>query len=384
MFRLCFNLYFYYVYGNNPSNIIEAQNFIFYFKVTKESKKIIPFVTFLNEKQPNFLNTQIKSFIKKRDAMFYLPLLNDELFFPPPERAHSSGLLAAGGDLSIHRLILAYSSGIFPWFDAHDPFLWWSPDPRFVLFTKDFKLSKRQERAIRQANFIITANTAFDSVIEYCARVPRNRISTSNINLDDNLGEYPDEDCSDNNNPESSNVENNTWITRDMIQAYKDLFEEGFAHSVEVWQKHNERNEHNEHDEKKHEDKLGRHQKYSEKKCSDNYLKKSLLYKANTPPIFMTKNQEKYQLVGGLYGVRMGHIFCGESMFHLVPEASRAALVFLIDAMKKHNMPLLDSQQKTPHIERMGGQDIPRKEYLQILREGLSLYGTAPTHSFPA
>ena len=83
--------------------------------------------------------------------MFYLPLLNDELYFPPPEKAHESGLLAAGGDLSLHRLILAYSSGIFPWFDENDPFLWWSPDPRFVLETREFHLSKRQERRDRKS-----------------------------------------------------------------------------------------------------------------------------------------------------------------------------------------------------------------------------------------
>jgi len=290
--------------------------------------------------------------------MFHLPLLNDELLFPPPENAHSSGLLAAGGDLSIHRLILAYSSGIFPWFDASDPFLWWSPDPRFVMFTKNFKLSARQERAIKHANFHITANTAFNSVVKYCAQVPRKK--NAPLEHDDNAAEQYD------NTPENGNDAGDTWITPSMIQAYQELFEEGFAHSVEVWQECNET----------------RIDPCHTIATSENQKKNPPLASPNIAPVYRMKNQKKYKLVGGLYGVRMGHIFCGESMFYLVPEASRAALAFLIDAMKKQNMPLLDSQQKTPHIERMGGQNISRKEYLQVLQEGLYIHGTAHANPF--
>ena len=338
--------------------------------------------------------------------MFHLPLLNDELCFPPAENAHSSGLLAAGGDLSIHRLVLAYSLGIFPWFDVHDPFLWWSPDPRFVLFTKDFKLSKRQARAIRQAKFYVTANLAFADIIEYCAQIPRqkgnsatnddeyseaqeinanddsngncnagsandandldsaNSVDTANnvddvYNADDlddayDLGDaydvYAENDL---DGADSADDVNGTWITPSMIQAYKDLFEEGFAHSVEVWQE-----------------------------CAENDIISQICTDSKKEPVFIVRDQKKYQLVGGLYGVRMGHVFCGESMFHLIPEASRAALAFLVDTMKRHNMPLLDSQQKTPHMERMGGQEISRKEYLQILKEGLYIHGAANASPF--
>lgn len=277
--------------------------------------------------------------------MFKLPFLNDTLHFPPVESAHASGLLAAGGDLSVHRLILAYSLGIFPWFNENDPYLWWSPDPRFVLFTKDFHLTKRQERSIRNANFLITTDSAFDKVIEYCAKIPRTR---------------------------DQNTENATWITKEMINAYKELFEEGFAHSVEVWQKKKPEN---------HINKISHHLTYAkilEKTCdhlNQDMEKKNTLISHDD--VF-----ENFQLVGGLYGVCMGHIFCGESMFHLVPEASRAALAYLINAMKKCNMPLIDSQQKTEHMARIGAKEIPRKEFLNILNEGIQMYGTGHERNF--
>lgn len=249
--------------------------------------------------------------------MFNLSVLNDTIVFPDVSKAHPSGLLAVGGDLSKSRLIAAYSQGIFPWFDNSDPYLWWSPDPRFVLYTADFYLHKRQERSIRNSHFHITSNTAFSHVIDYCS-----------IRTDDS--EIP--------------LLQGTWITYEMQRAYNALHDEGFAHSIEVWQKW---------------DKQAR----------------ILALDAIKTPVFKQIHGQDYVLAGGLYGVRMGQIFCGESMFHLVNDASRAALLHLVQATKKYNIPLIDCQQQTEHLVKMGAKNISRKNFITLLETGIKCVG---------
>ena len=130
--------------------------------------------------------------------------LTDELLFPPPEDAEEEGLLAVGGDLTVHRLILAYAKGIFPWYTEGDPILWWSPDPRLILFPENLKISKSLQRVIKKEKFEIRFNTCFSDVLEQCSRTPRR-----------------DQD--------------GTWITDEMKQAYCRLFEAGYAHSSEAF-----------------------------------------------------------------------------------------------------------------------------------------------------
>ena len=208
--------------------------------------------------------------------------LTDELIFPNPELALQDGLLAVGGDLSMERLLLAYNNGIFPWFDADSPILWWSPNPRMVLFPKKLKVSKSLQQVIRQKKFEIRVDENFAAVIKNCAAVPRTH-------------------------------ESGTWITNEMMQAYINLHQNGFAHSFETYYEN--------------------------------------------------------QLVGGLYGVSTGRVFFGESMFFMMSDASKVALFYLVEKAKSWNFLMIDAQQDTPHIRRMGGKPIPRKDFLELLDE---------------
>ncbi|MDF4220553.1 leucyl/phenylalanyl-tRNA--protein transferase [Maribacter huludaoensis] len=206
--------------------------------------------------------------------------LNDELIFPPVDSANTEGLLAVGGDLSPERLLLAYQSGIFPWFDNDSIILWWSPDPRMILYPHQIKISKSMRKVIRSNQFRLTKNTCFKEVLEYCSSVPREG-------------------------------QDGTWITTDMKNAYLKLHEKGIAKSYEVW--------------------------------------------------------EGNKLVGGLYGVDLGDIFCGESMFSLTSNASKFAFIKLAEELQSKNYKLIDCQLHTDHLESMGAQEIPRKEFIKYL-----------------
>ncbi|GLB52637.1 leucyl/phenylalanyl-tRNA--protein transferase [Neptunitalea chrysea] len=206
--------------------------------------------------------------------------LTDVLQFPHPEEASAEGIVAVGGDLSTERLLLAYRLGIFPWFDEEQPILWWSPDPRMVLFPDDLKVSKSMRKVIRDGHFKVTFNTCFREVIINCAGVKR----------EDEYG---------------------TWITNDMVDAYCKLHEEGVAKSVEVWL--------------------------------------------------------DGALVGGLYGIDLGTIFCGESMFSKVSNASKFGFIQLVQKLKAENYSLIDCQVYTDHLASLGAIEIPRMEFLSKL-----------------
>lgn len=211
--------------------------------------------------------------------MYYL---TNELWFPEPIKASNEGLLGIGGDLSAERLLLAYRSGIFPWFEEGQPILWWSPDPRMVLFPQKFKVSKSLQKTLRSQKFTVTYNTCFSRVITACASIDR---------------------------PGQAG----TWITYAMQKAYVDLFSQGLATSVEVWQ-----------------------------------------------------GQE---LVGGLYGVDLAaqKIFCGESMFSRVNDASKVGFYHLAQRLFQQNYQLIDCQIYNPHLESLGAEEIERAEFLKYL-----------------
>jgi leucyl/phenylalanyl-tRNA---protein transferase len=205
-------------------------------------------------------------------------LLSEDIIFPQVHLADDDGLLAIGGDLSSERLILAYKNGIFPWFSLGEPILWWSPNPRFVLFPEKLKVSKSMKQVLRKSDFEITINQDFERVINACAKTKRN-------------GEH------------------GTWITKAMIDAYINLHHLGFATSVEVWL-HN-------------------------------------------------------QLVGGLYGVDLGNgVFCGESMFSTMSNASKVGFIKFI---QNTNYKLIDCQVYTEHLESLGAEQIERGEFMKNL-----------------
>jgi leucyl/phenylalanyl-tRNA--protein transferase len=207
--------------------------------------------------------------------------LEKELIFPPIHLAEDDGLLAVGGDLSVERLLLAYSEGIFPWYDESSPILWYSPPERFVLYPDEIKISKSMKQIIKSGRFKISFDTAFADVIKSCALVTRS-----------------DQD--------------GTWITNEMQEAYIRLYELGYAHSVEVW--------------------------------------------------------ENEKLVGGLYGVLCGRVFCGESMFSKVSNASKSALIWLCE---NADLDFIDCQVYTDHLNSLGAVMIERDRYLQLLKQGL-------------
>ncbi|MBI1319966.1 MAG: leucyl/phenylalanyl-tRNA--protein transferase [Candidatus Hydrogenedens sp.] len=206
--------------------------------------------------------------------------LDKRLAFPPPELAED-GLLAVGGDLSVPRLLLAYRSGIFPWFNEGDPILWHSPDPRAVITAESLHVSRRLARTLRQGVFETRSDTVFEQVVKACAATPRR-----------------DQD--------------GTWITQDMIDAYAALHREGYAHSIETW--------------------------------------------------------SGGRLVGGLYGVSIGRCFFGESMFSCETDASKVALVRLLEFGQAHGIDLFDCQLENPHLLSMGAYPIARAKFLKMLQ----------------
>lgn len=208
--------------------------------------------------------------------------LDDRLVFPPPHLAQRDGLLAVGGDLRPERLLLAYASGIFPWYSEDLPILWHSPDPRCVLELASLHVPRSLRKQLRRAPYEVRLDTAFREVMRACAETPRRH-------------------------------EAGTWITDEMLEAYCELHRLGFAHSAEAWQ--------------------------------------------------------DGELVGGLYGVCLGRMFFGESMFARAPDASKIAFVTLCEALASWGFDLVDSQVMTDHLERFGAVLWPRKRYLAALRE---------------
>jgi len=215
---------------------------------------------------------------------FIPPLSKHATDFPDPRSASDEGLLAYGGDLSSSRVITAYKKGIFPWYSQGDPILWWSPNPRLLLYPHNFKVKKSFRRVLRSGKFSVTFDERFSDVIRYCATVPREG-------------------------------QNSTWILPEMEEAYIRLHEEGFAHSVEV---------------------------YKEEK-----------------------------LVGGLYGVSIGKAFFGESMFSLVPDASKVAFKALSDVLGSRGYDFIDCQMKTDHMIRLGAETVERDIFLGALENAL-------------
>lgn len=212
--------------------------------------------------------------------------------FPPVDQATSHGLLAAGGDLSITRLLNAYRHGIFPWFNAYDPILWWSPDPRMVFHTDKMHISKSLKKALRQKPFEITFDQDFKGVMQACA-APR-------------LLKLPVE-------------QHETWIHNEMISAYMELHHAGYAHSVECWQ--------------------------------------------------------QGELVGGVYGVAIGKMFFGESMFSFKTNASKIALIALAQQLKQWGYPLIDCQVYSEHLSRLGAVTLPREIFVQQVQKLCALPG---------
>ena len=209
-------------------------------------------------------------------------LLDRELWFPPLASAHESGLLAIGGDLSPERLLLAYSLGIFPWYNPGEPILWWSPDPRCVLFPDEFHISRSLRRLLRRHSYRLSLNEDFVAVTYWCRR------------LRAGPGGY------------------GTWITSEMMHAYRRLHELGFAHSIECW--------------------------------------------------------DGETLVGGLYGVCIGRCFFGESMFSRKDNASKIVMAYLMDHLRERQFELLDCQQTTPHLLSLGAREISRGDFTTCLQ----------------
>lgn len=211
-------------------------------------------------------------------------LLNKSPLMPDPSQADKEGLVAIGGDLDDKRLINAYKSGIFPWYEEGSEILWWSPDPRLVLFPKELKISKSMRNLLKKNYFNVTYNQKFDEVIANCKNIERND-------------------------------QGGTWITDEMERAYIKLNELGYAHSVEVW----------------HEN----------------------------------------ELVGGLYGIKLGNIYFGESMYSKVSNASKIGFVHLVNDLSKKGIELIDCQIKTDHLISMGAREIFRSDFIKILKSNI-------------
>ena len=211
-------------------------------------------------------------------------LIPDNNLFPPAEEAESDGLLAVGGDLTKKRLLAAYRLGIFPWYEVGQPILWWCPDPRLVLFPEDLKISRSLGKVLRKEEFEIRFDSSFENVIKACANV-------------------------------RTEQGKDTWIIPEMQQAYTELHQEGYAHSVESW-----------------------------------------------------RNGE---LVGGLYGISLGQCFFGESMFSTVNDSSKVALVALAEFSKQVGIKIIDCQMTTQHLLSLGAQEIDRKSFLRKLNQYL-------------
>ncbi len=206
------------------------------------------------------------------------------VIFPPTKLALTDpdGLLAIGGDLTSEWLIAAYRKGIFPWFNENEPILWWTPNPRSVLFIKDLIVRKSLKKTLRKKKFTVTLDTAFTDVMKNCAKISR-----------------PDQD--------------GTWISEEMLNAYQNLHNDGYAHSVEVWQKN--------------------------------------------------------ELVGGLYGIAIGKMFFGESMFAKTSDASKVALVALCEQLKEWGFEVIDTQVETSHLKSLGARLVNRAKFEYLLEK---------------
>ncbi len=207
--------------------------------------------------------------------------LENELYFPPPDFAEPDGLLAIGGDLSPQRLLLAYSQGIFPWYEG-EYILWWCPDPRFVLFPAELKISKSMKLLFKKNAFDFTINKSFKEVIHHCKETKR-------------PGQH------------------GTWITDEVEAAYTHMHELGYAMSAEVW--------------------------------------------------------KDGELAGGVYGIKLGKIFFGESMFSKISNASKYGFIKLVENLKTQGVELIDCQVYTEHLESLGARMISRKEFIRKLNE---------------
>jgi leucyl/phenylalanyl-tRNA--protein transferase len=206
--------------------------------------------------------------------------LSSEHIFPSALTANSDGVVAIGGDLDPKRILKAYKQGIFPWFENDDYLVWWSPDPRMVLFPKKLKISKSTKKILKDDYFKVTFNQSFDEVVDCCAKVKR-------------FGQ------------------NGTWITEGLKKAYNLLHKEGYAFSVEVW--------------------------------------------------------KDFELVGGLYGIDLGDIFCGESMFSKENNASKIGFIHLIKELSKNGYKLIDCQVPSAHLKSLGAEEISREQFLNYL-----------------
>lgn len=211
--------------------------------------------------------------------MIQIPYIRHDLSFPSVETATPEGLLAYGGDLNPKRLLLAYRSGIFPWYNSSDPILWWSPDPRLVLYTDEFIFRKSLKK--RMKHFEIRYNTAFTEVMQECGSIEREG-------------------------------QKGSWIIPEIIEAYSVLHDMGYAHSIEAWQ----------------DDKL----------------------------------------VGGLYGIMIGKMFYGESMFAKVNDASKVAFATLVEKLKAEGVKMIDCQISSPHLISLGAREITRHEFIKHLK----------------
>ncbi|MGE5106493.1 MAG: leucyl/phenylalanyl-tRNA--protein transferase [Sphingobacteriales bacterium] len=210
--------------------------------------------------------------------------LDKDLIFPPQNLAEPDGLLAIGGDLSAERLLLAYENGIFPWYSEED-ILWWCPDPRFVLFPAELRISKSMKQLLKRNGFEFTVNKSFEKVINNCKSI--------------NRGE-----------------DRGTWITDEMKAAYINLHKLGYAHSAEVWKEND--------------------------------------------------------LVGGLYGIKIGKVFFGESMFSKTSNASKYAFIKYTQQLQAEGIELIDCQVYTEHLESLGAKMISRNSFLQLLHKLLN------------
>ena len=217
------------------------------------------------------------------DEDYFIPPLNKFSYnFPNPREASDEGLLAYGGGLEPNRILNAYRHGIFPWFNENDPILWWSPNPRLLLYPKDFKVKKSFKKVLRKRDFLVKFDNNFEHTIQMCGKIRE---------------------------------EEGTWLIKDMQEAYTQLHNMGFAHSVEVYR--------------------------------------------------------DGEFIGGLYGIAMGKAFFGESMVSLAPNASKIALKALSDVLKAKNYKFIDCQVPTPHLQSLGAELIDRDIFLDELELAL-------------
>ncbi len=238
-----------------------------------------------------------------------MQFLSNKIEFPPVTNANKFGMVAVGGDLSPERLLLAYKSGIFPWYSEGEPIVWYSPNPRMVLFPDKLKVSKSMRQILKKNTFKVTFNKAFEEVISNCKTINR-----------------------------TAQGESGTWITDEMKDAYIKLHKLGIATSVEVW----------------------RSLSGVEVADSDDVT--------STP----LSHQEKYELVGGLYGLEINNIFCGESMFCNISNASKVALIHLVAERSRSNpnepkYKLIDCQIYNDHLASLGAEEISREQFLEYL-----------------